>query len=364
MDFSLTELQRSVQDRADTLAKELLRSSWKEWDNHHEFPLGALREMAKLGLMGVNVSKDFGGLEAGVLSYSAAVQKIAWGDPAVAVTMCVNNMVAEVLQEFGNPRHKSFIPKLLNGEENSGSFCLSEAGSGSDAAGMQTNARKVEGGFLLNGSKAWITSGEFAGAYLVWSQVENGGKKSITVFFVERGAEGVSFGLPEQKMGQHASNTVVVSFDDVLVPEDSVLGTLGEGFKVAMMALDGGRIGIASQSVGIADAMISEAETYGVDPGSYWRGRVEAARLLVWKAAFLKEKKLAFTYEASMAKLYASETACALGDELIQRVGAKAALGDTFFAKLLRDARVTRVYEGTSEVQRIVIARELDRRAS
>lgn len=330
----------------------------------HEFPLDALQKMAGLGLMGVNVRHEFGGLGAGVVAYSAAVQKIAWGDPAVAVTMCVNNMVAEVLQEFGNARHKAFIPSLLGGSESSGSFCLSEAGSGSDAAGMQTNARSVDGGFVLNGSKAWITSGEYAGAYLVWAQVDNGGKKSITVFYVDRGTPGVSFGRPEQKMGQHASNTVVVSFDDVFVPEDAVLGNLGEGFKVAMMALDGGRIGIASQSVGIADAMISEAESYGIEAGDSWRGRVEAARMLVWKAAFLKERGQAFTYEASMAKLYASETACALGDEMIQRVGVQAAFADTLLAKLIRDARVTRIYEGTSEVQKIVIARELDRKAS
>jgi alkylation response protein AidB-like acyl-CoA dehydrogenase len=265
-----------------------------------------------------------------------------------------------VVQQFGNERHKHFIPTLMSGASSSGSFCLSEAGSGSDAAAMQANARKTESGFVLNGNKAWITSGQYAGAYLVWARVDGGGKDSISVFFVDKDTPGVSFGSPEAKMGQHASNTVVVSFDDVELAADAVLGEVGQGFKVAMMALDGGRIGIASQAIGIADAMLDEARKV-VEVPLHWTARLEAARMLVWRAAFLKERKKPFTFEASMAKLHASETACAIGDAMLlatQSAGFDSCLLD----KLVRDARVTRIYEGTSEVQRIVIAREMDKR--
>lgn len=353
---------KAIGELARGLAGQDLRKNWARWEETHEFPVETLKKLASHGLMGVNVSKEFGGLEAGVVAYSNAVQAIAWGDPAIAVTMCVNNMVAEVLQEFGDERQKAFIPKLLSGQTPAGSFCLSEAGSGSDAAGMQANARRTDSGYVLNGSKAWITSGEFAGAYLVWSQVENGGKSSISVFFVEEGTPGVSFGAPEEKMGQHASNTVVVNFDDVEVPADALVMDVGQGFKVAMMALDGGRIGIASQALGICDALLEEAGRIGWAASSYWSGRVEAARALVWRAAKLKEEKVPFTYEASVAKLYASECASALGDTILAEAGIEAALNTNFLQKLVRDARVTRIYEGTSEVQKIVIARELGRR--
>lgn len=361
MELKLTPRQLDVQTLADRMASEHLRPFWRELERSHAFPLTTLHTLAVHGLMGVNIPTELGGLGAGVVAYAAAVQRIAWGDPAVAVTMCVNNMVAEVVQQFGNERHQQFIPKLMSGASNSGSFCLSEAGSGSDAAAMQANARRTDSGFVLNGNKAWITSGQYAGAYLVWARVDGGGKDSISVFFVDKDTPGISFGSPEAKMGQHASNTVVVSFDDVELSADAVLGEVGQGFKVAMMALDGGRIGIASQAIGIADAMIDEARAV-VDVPSNWSARLEAARMLVWRAAYLKEQKKPFTFEASMAKLHASETACAIGDAMLlatQSAGFDSQLLD----KLVRDARVTRIYEGTSEVQRIVIAREMDKRA-
>ncbi len=377
MDFELTETQTMIRDTARKFADQSLRPFARERDDKGEFPLAVLKEMADLGLMGVNVPAEYGGVEAGVVSYSLAMSEISAGDAAIAVTMGVNNMVAEVIAQFGTPEQaQKHVPKIVSGEYPAGCFCLSESGAGSDPQGMKTRAKKVEGGWSITGSKAWITSGIHAGIYLVWAQTQVGESDRISVFLMDPKAEGVAAGKPEKKMGQHASETVSISFDSVLVDDDALLGEVGQGFAIAMMALDGGRVGIASQSLGLAEealrlslAYTDEREQFGRKISSFQATQfklatmateIEAARALTLRAAFLKEEgKGKFSKEASMAKVYASELACRACDEAVQMHGGYGYTREYLPEKLMRDARVTRIYEGTSEIQRIVIAREL-----
>jgi alkylation response protein AidB-like acyl-CoA dehydrogenase len=357
MDFELTPPQTRALETAREVANELAPGAGDR-DALGEFPLAELARLADAGLMGVNVAANLGGMDAGVVAYSLAVTEIAAVDPAIAVTMCVNNMVAEVIAAFATEsRKEELVPKLQSGVFNSGSFCLSEPGAGSDPQGMTTRATRSDGGWRISGSKAWITSGAHAGIYVVWAKTDD----RISAFLVDPTSEGVSWGKPEEKMGQHASNTVAVSFDDVVVPEDNLLGDVGQGFKIAMMALDGGRIGIASQSLGIARGALEHAGD-AMSPERYGELRAEydAARLLALRAAWLKDTgEHRFTREASMAKMYASELATRACDAAMDALGVEGFGAPNPVERLRRDARVTRIYEGTNEIQRIVIAREV-----
>jgi len=377
MDFELSETQRLVRDTARKFADQSLRPFARERDDKAEFPLEVFKEMAALGLMGVNISGELGGSEAGVVSYSLAMSEISAGDAAIAVTMGVNNMVAEVIATYGTKEQaEEHVTKITSGEYPAGCFCLSESGAGSDPQSMKTRATKVEGGFSISGSKAWITSGIHAGIYLVWAQTKIGDQDRISVFLMDPKSEGVATGKPEKKMGQHASETVSISFDKVFVPDNALLGELGQGFAIAMMALDGGRVGIASQSLGLAEealrlsiAYTDEREQFGRKISSFqitqfklasMATEIEAARALTHRAAWMKEQgDIRFSKEASMAKVYASELACRACDEAVQMHGGYGYTREYLPEKLMRDARVTRIYEGTSEIQRIVIAREL-----
>lgn len=349
--MQLTQPQHDILERARACAAEVLSPVVVANDRAAKFPLDELKALADAGLMGVNVSQDHGGLGAGVVAYSLAVTEVAAVDPAVAVTMCVNNMVAEVIERFGNDRHHDeFLRPLVAGEFNSGSFCLSEAGAGSDPQGMLTRATEAADGWRVTGSKAWITSGAFARPFVVWAKTDD----RITTFLIDSQTPGVTPGKPEEKMGQHASNTCSIAFDDVAAPADSILGELGGGFRIAMVALDGGRIGIASQSLGIARAALQYVDDEDL------AAEFEAARLLTLRAAWLKETRgTNFSREASMAKMYASEVAGRACDAALRAVGPAAYEHDHPVAKLHRDARVTRIYEGTNEIQRVVIGRDL-----
>lgn len=361
MNFELNDAQRRVLATACEVAEQIGGPAAIERDAEATFPLDALSTLANAGLMGVNVPERLGGIEAGVVAYSLAVTEISAADPAVAVTMCVNNMVAEVIDAFATAeRSQTIVPRLQSGEYNSGSFCLSEPGAGSDPQGMTTRATDTEGGWRISGSKAWITSGAYAGTYVVWAKTG----ERISAFLVDPQSDGVSWGKPEEKMGQHASNTVSVSFDDVFVPTEGLLGEEGEGFKIAMMALDGGRIGIASQALGIARAALRLADPDEDDHRfDGLRARLDAARLLTLRAAWLKETGgHRFTREASMAKMVASELASETCDRAMDLLGIDGFDAACGLNKLRRDARVTRIYEGTNEIQRIVIAREVLRR--
>ncbi len=381
MDFTLNETQRLVRDTARRFADTELRPHAAERDRSEAFPLGELKKMAELGLMGVNISADYGGSEAGVVAYSLAITEIARADASVGVTMAVNNMVGEVIAAFGTDAQKQhYIPRLTGGEFSSGSFCLSEPGAGSDPGGMRTRAKKVDDGWVIDGSKAWITSGAHAGVFVVWARTEmDDGNERISAFLVDPAAsEGISVGKPEEKMGQRGSNTVSLTFDGVHVPDDALLGEFGEGFKIAMVALDGGRIGVASLALGLGTEALSlgldyaqEREQFG-QPIANFQGiqfkladmatELDAARLMCLRAAWMKEQgDRRFTRQASMAKLFSTETAWRACDEAIQIFGGYGYTKEYAVERLLRDTRVTRIYEGTNEIQRVVIARDLTR---
>ena len=357
------------QSLARELAQAHLRPLAAAHDQQGTFPAKPLLTLAGHGFMGIHVSQAYGGAGAGVTPYSLAVTEIAQADASVGVTMSVTNMVCEVLEQFGTPEQRTrFIPPLTSGQAAAGSFCLSEPGSGSDASAMTTKAERTQEGWVLQGNKAWITSGPQASVFLTWAQtLMPDGSSRVSAFVVPADAPGISLGKPEQKMGQHASHTVAVNFDQVQLPHDALLGELGQGFRIAMMALDGGRIGVASLAVGLAKEALHIATTHLPRPSpataltlARLHARVQAAHLLALRAASRKQAALApFTQEAAMAKLYASETATLVTCTAQELLGPSALVTGHPLERLVRDARVTRIYEGTSEIQRIVIARGL-----
>jgi alkylation response protein AidB-like acyl-CoA dehydrogenase len=290
--------------------------------------------------------------------------------------MSVTNMVAEVIARFGtDAQRERHVPKLTSGEYVTGAFALSEPEAGSDPGSMRTTAERVPGGWVLRGQKQWITSGAYAGLLVVWARTGGPGTKGISAFLVEGGTPGLSAGKEEDKLGLRASNTVPILLDGCRVPEDALLGAEDQGFKVAMMALDGGRIGIASQAIGIATAALEEAVAYARERKQFGRPigdfqglqwmladaatELDAARLLTLRAAMLKEAGRPFTREASMAKLFASEAAGRVCDRALQIHGGYGYVRDFAAERHYRDVRVTRIYEGTSEIQRTVIARSV-----
>lgn len=376
MNFELNETQTMVRDTARAFAERVLRPRAAEFEANQKIPPEVLREMATLGLMGVNVPADLGGAEAGAVAYALAMMEIARGCASTAVTMAVTNMVAEVITMFGTMEQKRrYVPRLVQGELLAGSFALSEPEAGSDPGSMRTTATREGDHWVIRGTKQWITSGDFAGIFVVWARTGGPGTSGISAFLVEAGTPGLKVGRHEDKMGLRASSTVPLVFDDCAVPADALLGELHGGFRIAMMALDGGRIGIASQAIGIATAALEEGVRYATTRKQFgrpiadfqaiqWmiadsRTELDAARMLALRAALLKERKMPFSREAAMAKLFASEAAFAICDRMVQIHGGYGYTREFPVERHLRDVRVTRIYEGTSEIQRTVIARNL-----
>jgi len=378
MNLELTETQALVLRTAREYAERVVKPAARALDQEERFPSEILRGLADLGLMGVNVPASLGGAEAGVVAYSLAMMEIARACASTAVTMSVTNMVAEVIARFGNEEQRAtYVPRLCSGEYAAGSFALSEPEAGSDPGSMRTVAEKVPGGWVLRGQKQWITSGSYAGVFVVWARTGGAGTRGLSAFLVEGGTQGLKAGKHEDKLGLRASNTVPLTFEDCRLPEGALLGGEQEGFRIAMMALDGGRIGIASQATGIATAALEEATDYarqrrqfGKSIGDFeaiqWsladcRGELDAARMLTLRAAWLKEEGRTFSSEAAMAKLYASEAANRICQRALQIHGGYGYVRDFAIERHLRDARVTTIYEGTSEIQRLVIARHATR---
>ncbi len=374
MDLELTETQALVQKSARDFATRVIAPAAHDIDEHERFPKEILKGLAELGLMAVNVPEELGGAGAGVVSYALAMQEIARACASTAVTMAVTNMVGEVIARFGTDDQKRrHCPKLASGEYVAGSFALSEPEAGSDPGGMRTTARRDGDHWVLDGSKQWITSGAHAGVMVVWARTGGAGTKGISCFLVEGGTPGLRVGKPEDKMGLRGSNTVPLQFDACRVPASALLGEEGSGFRVAMMALDGGRIGISSQAIGIARAALDESVQYAKDRRAFdkpiadfqaiqWKladmkTELDAAHLLSMRAASMKERGVPFSREASMAKLFASEAAIRICNEAVQIHGGYGYIREFPAERHLRDVRVTTIYEGTSEVQRIVIAR-------
>ncbi len=377
MDFQLTEEQKMIQEMARLFAEKELKPRAAEIDATRLYPLPLLKAMAGLGLMGMNIPAEYGGSQAGVVSYSLAMTEIAKACASTAVTMAVTNMAAELIHSFGKEEvRRVHIPKICQGEYSGGAFALTESTAGSDSASMKSSAAKEGDHYVLNGSKTFITNAEFAGIFVVWAKTDkDAGPRGISAFLVEKGHPGFVVGRNEEKMGQRGSSTNEISIENCRLPRQSLLGQEGDGFKIAMMALDGGRIGIGSMAVGIGLAAIEYATEYAKNRTQFGKPiasfqaiqcmiadsftELEAARLMVLRAAFFKEKGRRFTREASMAKLLATETANRVCYRALQMLGGYGYVREYPLERYARDCRVTTIYEGTSEIQRIVIAREI-----
>ena len=383
-DLSLDDGQQMVVDTARQFAARVLAPRAAQLDIDGGFPRASLAEAAELGLLGINVPEALGGVEAGAVAYALAVVELARACVSTTVAMTVSNMVAEVVTKFGTPAQRELhVPALCSGAYAVGGFALSEAGAGSDPGGMRTRARKTDRGWVLTGQKLWITSGTDAGLFVVWARTDDGSSKGtagISAFLVRGDAPGVVRGKPEHKLGQHGSTTTPLDFNEVELDADALLGEEGRGFRVAMMALDGGRIGIAALALGCGLAATDFAADYALQRSQFGAAiasyqaiqwmladsatELDAARLLVLRAAWLKEQGKPFTSEASMAKLMASERAHAACDRAVQVLGGYGYVRDFPVERFLRDVRVTRIFEGTSEIQRIILSREVMRRHS
>ncbi|MBX3192880.1 MAG: acyl-CoA dehydrogenase family protein [Labilithrix sp.] len=378
MEFSLSETQAMVQKAAREYATRAILPEAAAIDREERFPRAILKGLAELGLMAVNVPEELGGAGAGPVAYALAMQEVARACASTAVTMAVTNMVGEVIAAFGtDEQKKTYNPRLASGEYVAGAFALSEPGAGSDPGAMSTTATRDGDGWVLDGQKQWITSGAHAGVMVVWARTGDReklpGTRGISCFLVEGGTKGLVVGKAEDKMGIRGSNTVSLTFDACRVPASALLGQLDGGFKIAMMALDGGRIGISCQAIGIARAALDESVQYARDRRQFdkpiaefqatqWKladmtTELDAAHLLAMRAAWLKEQRRAFSREASMAKVFATEAANRICNKAVQIHGGYGYIREFAAERHLRDARVTMIYEGTSEVQRIVIAR-------
>ncbi len=376
MDYELTETQTLIRDTARRFAKDVVAPRARDTDRLERFPADVYRQMGELGLLGVNVPTELGGAGAGAVSYSLAVMEIAAACASTSVGMAVTNMCGELINAFGtDAQKKKYVTRLASGEAVAGAFALSEPHSGSDAAALRTSAVKKGGAWVLNGTKQWITSGAQAGVMVVWARTSGtSGTKGLSCFIVEGGTKGLIVGRHEDKMGLRGSSTVPLTFEGCEIPEENLLGAEGDGFRLAMTALDGGRIGIASQACGVGRAAIEASVRYVKDRKAFGQPigdfqalrfmladmttQQQAAELLTLRAAARKEAKQPFTREASMAKLFASEMSNRVCDKAVQLHGGYGYIDEFPVERYLRDARVQTIYEGTSEIQRVVIARE------
>ena len=377
MQLEPTEEQRLIQRTAREFAERRLAPLAAARDRDGTFPLAELRELGQLGLLGVNVPDELGGAGAGIIAYVLALQELARVDASVAVAVSVTNMVAELIAAVGTPAQRTtYVPGLVGGEAVAGAFALSEPQAGSDPAALRTVAERTATGWRISGTKQWITSGDHAGVMVAWAMTDPAaGHKGITAFLVRGGSKGLTVARLEDKLGLHGSSTAQLVFDGVEVGDDAVLGGVGGGFRLAMVALDGGRIGIASQALGIARGALEaacryagERETFGV---SLWKHQaignmladaatwLDAGHLLTLRAASLKQAGQPFSQQAAMAKLFATEKAGQICDIALQVHGGYGYTTDFPVERAYRDVRVTRIYEGTSEIQRLVIARGL-----
>ena len=377
INFNLSEEQLLIKKTAKEFAKNELLSGAVERDDKKIWPEAQIKKMGDLGFMGMMASSKYNGGGMDTISYAIAMEEISAIDASAAVIMSVNNsLVCYLIEHFGDDFQKEkYLAKLTTGQK-LGAFSLSEPQSGSDASNMNTTAIKSDDYYILNGTKNWVTNGIHSDFVLVFAMTEKGiGHKGISCFIVEKEFEGFECGKPEEKLGIRSSDTCELYFDNVKVPKENMIGKEGEGFKIALATLDGGRIGIAAQAIGIAVSSLNNSISYSKDrhqfgkPISSNQGiqfkladmamEIEAARLLIWKAAWAKDNHHNFGVLASMAKVYASEVAMRASTQCVQIHGGYGYIKETGVERLMRDAKITQIYEGTSEIQRVVIARSL-----
>ncbi len=377
MDFLLTEEQKMIQETARDFAKKEIAPSTIERDKNAEFPKEIVKKLADLGFMGMMVDPKYDGAGMDTVSYGLAMMEISKVDAAVGVIMSVNNsLVTFGLEKWGNEFIKEKYLKPLARGEKLGAFALSEPEAGSDATQQHTTATKDGKYWVLNGMKNWITNGKNADYYIVFAQTDKSKRHhGITAFVVEKGMEGFTQGVKEDKLGIRSSDTCSLSFADCRVPEENVIWEVGKGFNFAMNTLNGGRYGIASQAVGIAMGAYEKALNYAKERKAFGTEianhqaimfkladmamEIEAAKLLTLQACALKDAGKDYIKEASMAKLFASETAVKVAREAVQIHGGYGYVREYEVERMYRDAKITEIYEGTSEVQRIIIGRKI-----
>ncbi len=377
MVFDLTEEQLAVQDAAREFAQKELKPGVIERDSKMMYPTEQVRKMGELGFLGMMVAPEYGGGGMDTMSYVLAMEEISKVDSSCSVIMSVNNsLVCWGIETYGSEAQKQkYLPKLASGEW-IGSFCLSEPEAGSDATSQRTTAIDQGDYYLLNGTKNWITNGGTSKVHLVIAQTDaEKGHKGINVFIVETDWEGVEIGAKEDKLGIRASDTHTIMYNDVKVPKENRIGEDGFGFTFAMKTLSGGRIGIAAQALGIAGGSYELALAYSKEREAFGKPisrhqaiafkladmatDIEAAKLLVYRAAWLKDQHMDYNQASSMAKLFASEVAMRHSVEAVQIHGGYGFVKEYHVERLMRDAKITQIYEGTSEVQRIVISRNI-----
>jgi butyryl-CoA dehydrogenase len=377
MDFQPTKEQQMIRTMVSEFAEKEIKPLAAEIDETGEFPWQTINKMAKLNLMGLPIPKDLGGAGVDTISYAIAVEEIARRCASTAVIMSVHTSVGTYpIYLFGTEEQKEkFVPPLAKGER-IGAFALTEPGAGSDAASVQTTAVLKGNHYILDGSKIFITNGGVAGSVVVLAMTDKSkGHRGISAFVVEKDTEGFTIGSKEKTMGMIGSDTSELVFENCKVPKENLLGNEGMGFKIGMKALDGGRIGIAAQALGIAEAALSEGIKYAKEREQFGRPiakfhavqwmianmtcEIEAARMLVYQAAYMKDQGTDFSKEAAMAKLYASEVAMRSAIKSLQIHGGYGYIKDYPVERFFRDAKVTEIYEGTSEIQRMVIAANL-----
>ena len=373
----VTDEQQQIADAVRAFAQERLKPFAEQWDKEHRFPKEAIEEMAELGLFGMLVPEQWGGSDTGYVAYAMALEEIAAGDGACSTIMSVHNSVGCVpILRFGSEQQKEqFLTPLASGAM-LGAFALTEPQAGSDASSLKTRARLDGDHYVLNGSKQFITSGQNAGVVIVFAVTDpDAGKRGISAFIVPTDSPGYQVARVEDKLGQHASATCQIVFDNVRVPVANRLGAEGEGYKIALANLEGGRIGIASQAVGMARAAFEVARDYANERQSFGKALIEhqavafrladmatkiaVARQMVLHAAALRDAGRPALVEASMAKLFASEMAEKVCSDALQTLGGYGYLSDFPLERIYRDVRVCQIYEGTSDIQRMVIARNL-----
>jgi alkylation response protein AidB-like acyl-CoA dehydrogenase len=377
MDFTLTEEQQMIRQAAREFAQNELLPGVIERDELQKFPAEQIKKLGELGFMGIMVKAEHGGAGMDTISYVLAMEEIAKIDASAAVCMSVNNsLVCWGLEEYGTEEQKKkYLVPLAKGDI-IGAFLLSEPEAGSDATSQHTVAVDKGDHYIVNGTKNWITNGHSASVYLVMAQTHPEKKShGINTLIVEKSWPGVTVGPKENKMGIRGSDTHSILFQDVKVPKENRIGEDGFGFKFAMRTLDGGRIGIAAQALGIAQGAYERALQYSKERKAFGKEisylqaiqfkladmatRIEAARLLVWKAAWEKDHEMDYTQSASIAKLYASETAMWVTTEAVQIHGGYGYVKEYHVERMMRDAKITQIYEGTSEIQRLVISRSV-----
>lgn len=376
MDFELNENQRMMRDMTRDFALREIAPHAHAMDVDGEVPEDLMAKMRESGFFALSYPEEYGGLGLDTITYGVVVEELARQCAGLCIMVTVHNSVGFYpVGGFGKDEVKAaFLPRMAAGEI--ASFCVSEPGAGSDAAALACTARLDGDHYVLDGSKVWVTSGSRAGFYVILARTPGStGFRDIHAFLVERDSPGLEVAKKEDKLGLRASDTVVISLDGVRVPTAHLLGEEGEGFKIAMAALDGGRIGVAFQALGIGRACLEEALKYSHERQAFGRPlsaqpviqqkladmgtELDAARLLAYRAAWLKDQGKPFTREAAMAKLFASEAACRAADEALQIHGGYGYVKEYPVERYYRDVRVTRIYEGSSEIQRLVIARSL-----